>query len=534
MNPGAPETGLAEPHLAEILKTVSLDVEYVRAAGNHLFRLDDNGREVPVLDFVGGFGSVLLGHNDPEIVAYARKLLDKQLPIHAQFSRASHADRLAAALNEILRREHGDDERYFAIFANSGAEAVEAAVKHAELDRTLRVAALTDGIAANVEAARALVRAGRAVVADDAFDRAGVRKRPQDPEAGFDALVTGIERHNAHRLSAPPLFLAPEGAFHGKLMGSVQLTHNEAFRAPFRSLAAQARFIPLDQPEAIRKTVDAERAVLYDVVVVDGSVTVVDRDFPVFCAFVLEPIQGEGGIHEVPPEFAREVRRTCDAIGCPVIVDEIQSGMGRTGSFLAAPAAGLRGDYYTLAKSLGGGVAKTSVALIRESHYHKEFELVHSSTFAKDGFSSLIALKVLELLEADGGALYRRAGELGRELLAMLEAVRAEFPDVIKDVRGRGLMLGVEFHDRSDAEAPAVRGLARSGFLGYAVAGYLLREHAVRLFPTGSAVNTLRLEPSVRLTDDDIDQLRTALRGVCSVLRAEDGQRFLGGGPATS
>ncbi|MFD0395969.1 aminotransferase class III-fold pyridoxal phosphate-dependent enzyme [Streptomyces nogalater] len=176
-------------------------------------------------------------------------------------------------------------------------------------------------------------------------------------------------------------------------------------------------------------------------------------------------------------------------------------------------------------------MAKTSVALIRESHYHKEFELVHSSTFAKDGFSSLVALKVLELLEADGGALYRRAGELGRKLLAALEAVRAEFPDVIKDVRGRGLMLGVEFHDRSDAGAPAIRDLARSGFLGYAVAGYLLREHSVRLFPTGSAVNTLRLEPSVRLTDDGIEQLRTALRGVCSVLRDEDGQRFLGADP---
>ncbi|MFD0395971.1 aminotransferase class III-fold pyridoxal phosphate-dependent enzyme [Streptomyces nogalater] len=210
MNPGAPETGLAEPHLAEVLTTVSLDVEYVRAAGNHLFRLDDNGREVPVLDFVGGFGSVLLGHNDPEIVTYARKLLDNQLPIHAQFSRASHANRLAAALNEILQREHGDDERYFAIFANSGAEAIEAAIKHAELGRTLRVAALTGEIEANVEAARALVRAGQAVVADSAFDRAGVRERPQGPGARFDALVAGIERHNARRLSAPPLFLAPK------------------------------------------------------------------------------------------------------------------------------------------------------------------------------------------------------------------------------------------------------------------------------------------------------------------------------------
>ncbi len=532
MNPGAPETGLAEPHLAETLAAVGLDVEYVRARGNVVHRLGENGREIPVLDFVGGFGSLITGHNDPEIVGYAQELLGADIPILAQFSRAPHANELAAALNDILRREHGDDERYLALFANTGAEAIEAAIKHAELDRGLKVSALAGEITEHIRAARTQVRLGRAKIAADAFERVGLPGELHDAEAAFEELAARVERHNERRLSAPPLFLALEGGFHGKLVGSVQLTHNESFRVPFRSLAAQARFIPVNRPEAIARTVEAERGVVYDVAVTEGLVTVVEREFPVFCAFALEPILGEGGIHEVSREFAQEVRRVCDAIGCPVLVDEIQSGMGRTGSFLAATAIGLRGDYYTLAKSLGGGVAKISVALVRERHYRKQFELVHSSTFAKDGFSSRIALKVLGLLEADGGALYRRAGERGRALRAALDSVRADFPDVLAGVRGRGLMQGVEFADRSGAAAPAVRELSRSGFLGYGVAGYLLREHAVRLFPTGSAPNTLRMEPSVRLTDEDIARLETALRDVCGVLRDEDDARFTGAGGA--
>lgn len=528
MNTAAPEAGLAEPHLAEVLAAVGLDVEYVRAEGNTLHRLDEEGREIPVLDFVGGFGSLILGHNHPEIVARAQELLSAQLPIHAQFSRAPHANRLAAALNTVLRRELGDDEQYFAIFANSGAEAVEAAVKHAELDRSLKVAALGQEIDEHLAYARSQVREGLAVPADTAHARFGTGASG-DPARDVEELIAHVGRFNALRLSEAPLFLAPEGAFHGKLVGSVQLTHNEGFRVPFKALAAQARFLPLDQPDAIRKTIDAERRVLLDLAVADGRITVVEREYPVFCAFVLEPIQGEGGINVLSREFAEAVREACDAIDCPVIVDEIQSGMGRSGAFLASSLIGLRGDYYTLAKSLGGGVAKTSVALIRASRYRKEFELVHSSTFAKDAFSSQIALRTLELLEADGGRLYRTVAERGQALRTRIDAVRADFPDVLKEVRGAGLMLGVEFQDRSDSATGNIQDLARSGFLGYAVAGYLLRAHSVRLFPTGSAVNTLRLEPSVQLTDEEIAQLETGLRDVCSVLRDGDEARFFGG-----
>lgn len=524
------EPQLAEPHLLAWLSSVGLDIDYVRAEGNTLYYLDKDGEEVPVLDFAGGYGSLILGHNHPEITAYAQQLIASQTPVHAQFSRHPYANDVAHALNRVIQRELGTDEYYSAIFANTGAEAVEAAVKHAELDRGLRLKELNDVLSENLATARLAVLGG-AAVSPEAFSLVGVPEQ-SGRVGGFEALSAEIEQHNARQTSRPPVFLTLEGGFHGKLVGSVQLTHNEGYRAPFAALAAAARFVPAGDPDALKAVVESERASVYDLVVENNTVTVVERNSPVFCAFVLEPIQGEGGINVLTEDFAREIQRICAEVDCPVIVDEVQSGMGRTGDFLASSAIGLRGDYYTLAKSLGGGIAKISVMLARRSLYRPEFELVHSSTFAKDAFSCFIAQKVLELLEADDGAAYRTARERGEKLRSALEAVRDAHPDVVKDVRGRGLMLGLEFHDQSGSASEAIRESA--GLLGYTAAGYLMREHRIRTFPTASAVNTLRFEPSLLLTDAEIGQLEEGLRALCVVFHEQDGARLTGTAAAAS
>lgn len=524
-NSAAEGPELAEPYLREVLDMAGLAVEYVRAEGNTLYQRGADGGEIAIADFAGGYGSVLLGHNHPDIVRCARELLEAGTPVHAQFSRHPYANRLASELNRIVHRELGTDEPYYAIFANTGAEAVEAAVKHAEMDRGMRIVALGEELQRSADSARDAV-AGGSVVADRVLRRFGV-SAAAGPAAAFAELERHLTEHNTAQLERPPLFLALEGGFHGKLGTSVQLTHNEAYRTPFRSLAAQARFVPWERPEALKEIHERDRGVCFELVVADGQVDVVERESPVFCAFLLEPIQGEGGIHVLTAEFAEAIQRFCEEIDCPVIVDEIQAGMGRTGTLLASSQVGLRGDYYTLAKTLGGGIAKTSVMLVRETRYRREFEIVHSSTFAKDSFSCTVALKVLELLEADGGA-YRRVEERGAALRAMLESVRADFPEQVQEVRGKGLMLGLEFRDQSDAESEAVRGLAGSGLFGYFLAGRLLREHRVRTFPTASAVNTLRFEPSIELADEEIARLETGLRDICALLRDGDGSRLAG------
>ncbi|WP_367136899.1 aspartate aminotransferase family protein [Saccharothrix sp. HUAS TT1] len=501
------ERELAEPHLLGWLSSIGLDVEYVRAEGNTLYRRAEDGREVPVLDFAGGYGSLMLGHNHPAIVARARELLAAGTPIHAQFSRHPYANEVANRLNRIIRRELDDDEAFSAIFANSGAEAVEAAIKHAELDRVLRAAELMADVEANLAALSGPIAAS-------AHERVG-----STPASGRAGLLAAIARHNAEVTARPPVFLTLEGSFHGKLAGSVQLTHNADYRTPFAALAAQARFVPLDRPGAAKAVADEVRATVLDVVVEGGEARVVERDYPVVAAFLVEPIQGEGGIKVVSAELAGEIQQVCADLGAPVVVDEIQSGMGRSGAFLASSLVGLRGDYYALAKSLGGGVAKASVLLVRESRYRPDFELVHSSTFAKDAFSCHIAATVLDLLEADDGRAYRQAAELGGKLTAALRAVRSDYPDVVKDVRGRGLMLGLEFHSQVGAASPSIR--ANAGLLGYVIAGYLLQAHDIRTFPTASAVTTLRFEPSILLTDAEIGSLDAALRAVCEILRAQ-------------
>lgn len=527
MNPAVEELELAEPYLAEWLASVGLGVEYVRAEGNTLYYRGENDEEIPVLDLVGGYGSLILGHNNPEIVAYAKFLLDEQVPVHAQFSRHPYANDVARKINAIIQRELRGSEPYAIIFANSGAEAIEAAIKHAELDRVMKLASLGECIETNIERARVAVREGAAVVSGGAFDKVGVSE-PAPGDAGLDKLVAAIRGINGARMETPPIFLALEGSFHGKLVGSVQLTHNVLYRIPFKSLAAQCRFVPADHPEVLAKIIDSEQMTLLDLTADNGVVEVVECAMPIFCGFVLEPIQGEGGVHVIGAEFARQIQQTCTAIDCPIIIDEIQSGMGRAGAFLASSLIGLRGDYYTLAKSLGGGIAKAAVMLARRSRYRREFELVHSSTFAKDSFSTLIASRVLDLLEGENGKVYRLAKERGDQLLAMLSAIRDDFGAVVKDVRGEGLMIGLEFHDQSDSSSEIIREHARAGVFGYLAAGYLLRAHAIRIFPTASAVNTLRFEPSVYLTDAEIGHADSGLRGLCTVLRDQDGRTLLG------
>ncbi|MFI1394001.1 aspartate aminotransferase family protein [Streptomyces sp. NPDC020681] len=512
---------LADANVRQMLSPFGLDVEYTRAEGNALHYTDEQGHEHRVVDFACGFGSLMLGHNNSEIAERAKEILDAKIPVHTQLARHSHTNDLATTLNKIIKRELHTDEPYYALFGNSGAEAVEIAIKHAEFDRLQRARELLGGVEDNIGAARAAVSDGTAQVSPDAYGLAGVAG-----STGFEDLIAEIQRRNGAAAATPPLFLTIEGSFHGKLASSIQLTYNEMFRTPFKSLSAQARFVPADQPDALAKIVSDERVPVLDVVVEEGVVRVVERDFPVFGAFFLEPIRGEAGIRPLSQEFARAIEQVSAELGCPVVSDEIQCGTGRSGAFFAASHIGLRGDYIILAKSLAGGIAKTGVVLIREGRYRHDFELIHSSTFGKDSFSSLIALKVIEMLEADGGQAYRAGVERGGKLKTMLEAVRADFPDVVKDVRGRGLMLGMEFQDQSEAASEVIREQTQHGMIGFAVAGYLLRNHGIRTFTTASAMHTFRFEPSIYVSDEDIAQLERALRAVCGVLRRQDEKGF--------
>ncbi|MFD5203298.1 aminotransferase class III-fold pyridoxal phosphate-dependent enzyme [Streptomyces sp. NPDC058375] len=534
MDSTATEPQLTEPYLTTVLSNAGLGVEYVRAEGNTVFHLGADGEEVPVTDYCGGYASLILGHNNAELTAHAKAVLDSGIPVYAQFSGHSAANRLAVRLNEIVSRETGTTEPYFAHFASTGAEAIETAVKHAEFDRVLKVSALMGEIEGHVQEAREAAKEGRLQVADSAFATAGIQAPPAtaagSPAEALEHLLDAVARRNGEVAGRPPVLLALEGSFHGKLTGSVQLTHNSAFRSAFGGLGTQAHFVPPNQPDVFTKTVDGirDQARVLDVVVTDDVADVVERDFPAFCAFLLEPIQGEGGIRVLDRASAEHLQSVAAAADCPLLIDEIQTGLGRTGAFLASSLVGLRGDYYVLSKSMGGGIAKSSVVLVHQKRYRGEFEMVHSSTFAKDGFSTAIAHKVVELLEADGGAAYQQVVERGEMLRAALDRVRADYPEVVKDTRGMGLLQGLELHDQSGSASATISGAAQGGFLGYVAAGYLLGAHRIRVLPTASAPNTLRFAPSLHLTQEETDHLEAALRDLCAVFRDADERRLTG------
>jgi acetylornithine/succinyldiaminopimelate/putrescine aminotransferase/predicted amino acid dehydrogenase len=506
--------------VAEVLEATGQAVYYHRGEGNTLYYRNEAGEEVPVLDLLGGYGALILGHNHPEILAEAHALLERRVPMHAQFSLREGAGRLAARLNEIVAPQTGG-EPFNVTFANSGAEAVEAAIKHAELDRVLKLEALLDEIDLHLAETEAKVRAAEASIPADIFAHSDIRDYVFDTR-DFAELRTGIASHNAMQLARRPVFVALERSFHGKLLGSVQLTYGKLFRRPFQFLGLKARFVPAGRPDELDRIVEEESAVLYDLAVENGKVKLVERPLPLFSAFIVEPIQGEGGINVLTAEFGQHLRKTCNRLGCPLIIDEIQSGMGRAGSFLASSLVGLKGDYYTLSKSLGGGIAKISATLIRSAQYRWEFSLLHSSTFAEDEFSCGVALKVLDLLEADGGAAYARIRASGEALMALLEAIRAEYPDIIVSVRGKGLMIGVEFVSQAHAASRILRTTADIDSLGYLISGYLLRVEGIRAAPPGSSPNTLRLEPSMYLDEADLARISAAFRRVCEILRRQD------------
>ncbi len=416
----------SRPGVGQILRSLGLDVSYDRGRGDFVYRSDEHGAEIEVLDLVAGYGSLLLGHNHPALVAEAVRILTIGRPNHVQGSRRRFAEELAG---ELTRRTERDD---CVVFANSGTEAVEAAIKHALLETQGRT------------------------------------------------------------------FLALEGAFHGKTLGALQLTANPAFREPFT--------IPGFSVVRIRPD-DADQ--------LETAFTNVSD----LAGFLFEPILGEGGVRPLSPVFARRIVELCRNRNVPSIADECQTGMGRTGGFLACDALGIHPDYVILSKALGGGLAKISALLIDRRRYRPAFDLKHTSTFADDDFSCAIARKTLELIDSPLMEACRWKGEW---LLDRLNELRQKYPTIIADVRGTGLMLGIELRDQCQSESFLLRQLSARESLGMLVAGYLLKTHRIRIAPTLSEPCTLRVQPSALISEQSLQRFVAAMADTCELLARED------------
>jgi len=528
--PGAPCGDLTHlygehcrPKLAALLEATSLDVAFCSASGASL--VDVAGSTVT--DFVGGFGATLFGHNHPELKRLALELLSADSPMHAQVSNRAAAGELARKLASLMP----GTARYLAHFSNSGTEAIEAALKHAykvHLDRVRRqfeeIARETNGLYHQLEE-RAL-----------SVELPG-GKTPVD-------FRDDLDRHNLEQFEhfqKHPVAIAFLGSFHGKTTSALKLTYNQSFREGFEGLSAiETEFVDPLHSERLSEIAEAKTCQFLRPVVREKRILLEPAPVARVMAFLIEPIQGEGGIRPIPNATMDWIASHRREFSVPLIVDEIQTGCGRTGRFLAIEDTALVGsnpEYVVLSKALGGGLVKIAATLIRSDILDHDFGILHSSTFAEDDFSCRIAQRALDLMTRDNGAVLKSVRIKGEYLRRKLAELQTKYPELVREVRGRGLMLGLEFTDLS-RQSPFFRAAGRQGILSILFASYLLRHHQLRVLgpltnllkgnPGKTRHSVLRLQPSVVIADAEIDRLVVALDEALAIVQANDEALLVG------
>jgi len=250
--------------------------------------------------------------------------------------------------------------------------------------------------------------------------------------------------------------VAFSNAFHGRTMGALAVTPKEAYQEPFRPLMDGAKILPFNDLFAAQAGINAAT-----------------------CAVIVEPIQGEGGVNPADPEFLRELRRLCDVHGALLIFDEIQCGLGRTGTLWAHEQYAVTPDIMTLAKPLASGLPIGAV-LMTETVHGALAAGDHGSTFAGGGLVCRVAAHVLERVSAP--TMLAHVQEVSAYLFERLAEINSPH---IKAVRGKGLLVGIE--------------------LDFPVADLVNKGYQHGLLLVGAGANVLRLIPPLMIEKAEID-----------------------------
>jgi acetylornithine/succinyldiaminopimelate/putrescine aminotransferase len=269
-----------------------------------------------------------------------------------------------------------------------------------------------------------------------------------------------------------PRIVSTVDGYHGHTGFALSAAGRESFRAPFEPLMPEFVQVPFGEIDALRAAVDERTA-----------------------AVLLEPIQGEGGIVTPPPGYLTGARAACDAAGALLILDEIQTGLGRTGRWWASEHDGVVPDIMTTAKSLGGSLVPISATVFTEEL--REFLIpnpfIHLSTFGGSDVACAVALEVIAVIEESG--LVEHAAAMGERLFAGLHALAAARPEAIAEVRGRGLMAGIQYAE--DSFGPRM--------------SYHLAQHGVLAIYSGNRPSVMRLMPTLVIEEEEVDFLLAAL-----------------------
>ncbi|WP_207707733.1 aspartate aminotransferase family protein [Alkaliphilus serpentinus] len=406
------------PYFVNLLRLLGLNKRFVRAEGNKVW--DSSGREY--LDFLGAYGAINLGHNHKKVI---EKIIEVQeRPNLLQ----TVTNPLAALLAENLAAITPGDLQY-SFFCNSGAEAVEGAIKLAKIS------------------------------------------------------------------TGKPRIIYCKGSFHGKSMGALSITGREKYRKYFNPLMPATTEVAFGSKEELKDVFN-----LYDDI----------------AAFIVEPIQGEGGIITPPEGYLKEVRRLCSEKGILLIVDEIQTGFGRTGHWFACDEEGINPDILCMAKSLGGGIMPIGAYIASKKVWHKGYGsidrfLLHTSTFGGNTWACAAALAAIETLNDDN--LIAETAHKGKYFIKRLKALMGKHP-ILVDVRGKGLMIGLEFDEGLNS---ITRSIIKNHtetvreYIGGMIASSLVNQHGIITAYTLNNPKVIRIEPPLTVTYQEIDYFINAL-----------------------
>ena len=304
--------------------------------------------------------------------------------------------------------------------------------------------------------------------------------------------------------------LSAANGFHGLTLAGMSATDTDFFRRGFGAPAPGFAYVPFGDLKALEDVLKAR------------------PDF--FAAFLVEPIQGESGIRVAPPGYLKGAAELCRRYGTLLVFDEVQTGLGRTGTLFACEQEGVTPDIMTLAKALGGGLMPIGACLYSRDVYDEHFDLRHGSTFAGNTLACRAALATIEELTKDDRALVRHVAEVGRYLEQGLAQLQRQYPSLVKEIRGRGLMLGLELDlDRlAETQTGVLATLQEQKLLLYMSVSYLLNVEHVRITTSFTHGNVLRIEPPLIADERVCDHLLAALGGLLATLDRGDAGRLLG------
>jgi acetylornithine/succinyldiaminopimelate/putrescine aminotransferase len=410
------------PDYVALLEAFEFGRDFVRAEGMRLF--DADGRAY--LDFLAGFGVHNVGHNHPHVVKALVDALSANRPsmlnIDAPRAAGQLAERLCGLTHPALNR---------VAFANSGAEAVDIAIKAAASGRT------------------------------------------------------------------GPL-LACEGGYHGLSVGALSLIGYEGAKHAFKAVLPQVAYVPYGDSEALREACARLRP----------------------SAFFVEPVQSEGGVFVPDPRYLVDAARICKEYECALVVDEIQTGLGRTGTLFATDFRAVVPDIVLVGKALSGGLVPVAATLMRQEVWDRAFKgpsrcMLNASTFAGGHLAMTAGLETLSVME-----LEQLAAQAERKGAAFMEGLKelAARHSMIADVRGRGLLLGIEFAPPKGILSKAVPTWARAGLFAQVVAAVLMRDFRIVTQPCTLAPGVLRVEPPLVVGESDMATFLHALERTLSAV----------------